>query len=146
MTTEEYKEQTDFIEAINGIIVNEDNKVLLVRRSSRRTFSPGKYNLIGGDILPGETPVQTFIRDAKEKLTLQINLKDVEFKGTQDTVYPNKTIRRYIFVYRLQNVNIITLNPKKYDEYNWYKATKIEKLNLTPGVKDVLTSIGYLGS
>ena len=55
-----------------AICIIKDGKVLL----SRRAIEPfkGGYDLIGGFIIPGETPEQAAIREAKEETGLDVKI------------------------------------------------------------------------
>lgn len=142
---EQGKEQEPtVIEAISGIFINEDNQILLVRRAPKRTYNAGTYDLIGGDILPGETPRQTLVRDVEGKLGVKLDEGVIETKGTKDIEAPNAVIKRHIFVFHIERDVPIDLDPKKYDSYGWYDKDQIEELNLTPGVREILTAAGFL--
>jgi 8-oxo-dGTP pyrophosphatase MutT (NUDIX family) len=132
------------IEAISGIFVNKNGKILLVRRNLKRTYNPGTCDLIGGDVPPGETPIQTLARDAEEKLGIKLSEETVETKGVKNIEAPNTIIRRHIFVCQISNKISIKIDPKKYDQYGWYDASQVEQLDLTPGVKEILISVGLL--
>lgn len=43
-------------EAIYGVFLNIRDEVLLFQRTWQRTFRRGKWDLMGGEIQPGETP------------------------------------------------------------------------------------------
>lgn len=141
---QEKEQEPTVIEVISGVFINEDNQILLVRRTPKRTYNPSTYDLIGGDILPRETPIQTLKRDAKGKLGIDLDKENIEEKGTKDIDAPNAIIRRHMFVCRISVSTPIELDSKKYDGWGWYDASQVEQLNLSPGVKDILIAIGFL--
>ena len=84
-------------EAISGIFMNaESGKVLLLRRNLQRTYSAGKWDLMGGDIKLGETPKETLEKDAKEKLN--VNVTSIEEKGEIMTKATDAFIKRHCFI------------------------------------------------
>lgn len=131
-------------EAICGIFINEKSKILLLKRAPTRTYNKNAYDLMGGDIVPGETPLQTFVKDAKEKLDIQLDQEKIEVCKVKNIHYPNQTVKTYLFTYRLNSETPIKLNPKKYQDYGWYNPSQIKQLNLSPKVRDVLIDVGFL--
>lgn len=144
MSKIEQEKQPIIIEAISGVLLDENGQVLLVRRNLKRTYNPGTYDLIGGDVPPGETPIQTLARDAEEKSGIKLSEETVETKGVKNIEAPNAIIRRHLFVCQIGNKISIKIDPKKYDQYGWYDASQVEQLDLTPGVKEILISVGLL--
>lgn len=144
MSNIEIEEEPRIIPAISVVVLNENNKILLVRRTPQRTYNPGAYDLIGGDILPGEIPIDTLKRDVKKKLGVEISETGVESRGTVDIRVPEGIIRRNLFICQIASETPITLDPKKYDKSDWYDAAQIEQLSLTPGVEEILITVGFL--
>jgi hypothetical protein len=127
-------------EAVCGVFVNEKGQVLLARRS----FGDNTHDLMGGNILPNETPIETLIRDAKGKLGVNLNKEDVEGKGISNIVYPNRTVKTHIFVCQLRSNTPIQLDLDKYSGWRWFYPIQIKKLLLHPKVGEVLVTIGLL--
>ena len=51
--------------------IREANKILLQKKSAGR-FGEGKWNAVGGKILPEETPLQGAIREVREETGLRV--------------------------------------------------------------------------
>ena len=49
------------------MIIERDNRVLLLRRGMTAPWMPGRWNLPGGNVERGETPEQGAIREAEEE-------------------------------------------------------------------------------
>lgn len=64
-------------EASVVIILNEDKKVLALRRSADSITYPGYWSFPGGGADPGEDPFECGIRECREETTLEIS--DLEF-------------------------------------------------------------------
>jgi 8-oxo-dGTP pyrophosphatase MutT (NUDIX family) len=131
-------------EAICGVFINEKGQILLAQRQAGRSFGKNEFDLMGGDILPDETPIETLLRDAKEKFGFQLNKEIIEVKNSKDVAYQNKTIRIYIFVYKLNSDTPVQLDAHKFQWYKWCCPEEIDQFTLTPKVKPVLTAIGLL--
>ena len=126
------------IEAISGLFIGHDNSLLLLQRNARRTYSPNQWDVMGGDMQPGETPEEVLHRDAQGKL----NIPQVEiFKATSIT-YPilsDLIMQRHIFVCSGDYSDIRT-NPKSYQSHGWFGVHEIPKMDLTQGAKAVYQS------
>ncbi|HHZ94235.1 MAG TPA: NUDIX domain-containing protein [Flavobacteriales bacterium] len=61
------------------VILDKDNKVLILRRAPGDYWGGDKWAYPGGKIETGETPEQAAIRETKEETTLTVsNLKEIE--------------------------------------------------------------------
>lgn len=129
--------------AICGILMNEKGEIFLAKRTAKRTFNPACFDLLGGDILEGETPRDTLIRDTKEKIGIELEKDKVQGKEVKDIVYPNDTWRTFIFVCNIKSQTQIALNPKKYSEWGWFTFEQVKQLKLSPKVLEVLTKMNF---
>jgi len=119
-------------EAISGIFMNaEGDKVLLFKRASWRTYSAGKFDLMGGDIHLDETPEETLRKEAKGKLN--INVEHIEEKGAILTRATDVVIKRHCFVCREGDYKKLKIITTKYDQSGWYNKNEIKGLKLAPG-------------
>lgn len=64
-----------FKSAVHIILIN-DNKILLQKRKGSKLW-PGYYALPAGHIDEGETQYDALVREAKEKLGIEINTNDI---------------------------------------------------------------------
>ncbi len=60
------------IRAIKAII-RKDNKILLIKKSAKVDIYPGRWDLPGGRLDPGETWCQGLAREVQEETGLKIN-------------------------------------------------------------------------
>jgi len=54
------------------VVLDEDNRVLLLKRSPSSRFAPEKWGFPGGKIEDGETPVAAAIRETKEETNIDV--------------------------------------------------------------------------
>lgn len=55
-----------------AVIIEQDGHVLLLQRGPTAPWMPNRWNLPGGIVEPGETPVQAAVREAEEETGLRI--------------------------------------------------------------------------
>lgn len=129
------------IESIYGIFL-KDECVLLLQRAPTRTFNRNKFDLMGGDIEPGHTPVEMLIKDALRKLN--IGARNIRYRDylivTEGVTEP---LRKHLFLAE-GDYSDIRVDLSKYSNFIWKKAEEIKSLDLCPGVEQALTQTGFL--
>ncbi len=73
----------------------KDNKVVVTKYKEKNKKS-GYYDIPGGKIEDGETPVQTAIREMKEETGL--NIKNLKYKGNMIIEYPSRIFDFDVFI------------------------------------------------
>jgi len=61
------------------IVVNEKNQILLQKRSYKRRSYPGKWGLMAGHVISGDTPKATAVRELKEEIGFVTQSKNLRF-------------------------------------------------------------------
>jgi 8-oxo-dGTP pyrophosphatase MutT (NUDIX family) len=61
----------EFIVALRGWVINNDNKILFTRRSLNKT-QPGKWEPTGGLLISGETSLEGIKRELSEEIGLTV--------------------------------------------------------------------------
>lgn len=130
------------IQAISGVFLDDPkDSVLLFSRTLKRTFNPGKLDVMGGDIKAGETPEEALRREAEEKLNI-VGLT-YEPKGTITQKEINAWVRRYVYLCK-GDYSSLTLDPKKYDEARWVRISHINPPALTSGARAALIHLDLI--
>ncbi len=132
------------VEAISAIFIQGDIEILLLHRTPGRTYNPDRWDLMGGDILPGESPTDTFCRDAVEKLNLRRGNVASLLSEPLRVREADADVLRHIFVISGADYSNIRLDPTKYDEFRWVGPGEIKPLKLATGVEPVLEAFGFL--
>ena len=124
-------------QTVSAVILDNEGRVLLLKRSSSRKAYPNKWNTISGTI-ENESPKEAILREISEELGSGCSLelleegkcyKDIQVEG-QWIVYP------FLFKYKSGG---ISLN-KEHSEYNWFRRDELKKLDLVPAaLKDLET-------
>ena len=103
-----------------------DGKFLVVHRRSKDDFQPGLYDLPGGEVEFGETPVEALLREVMEETKLKVKILTPTF------VYSNvqKEIRhQFWIIYKCEYLGgEICLDRNDHDEYKWVSIEEARKL------------------
>lgn len=118
-----------------AIIVNSDNKFLLLKRSDySKQWMPGKWALVGGAIEKGESPEQACKREVKEETGLEINkvIKTFNIQRNPDSI-------EHIFACRFNGDSFdVELNEENVS-YGWFSINEINFLDIVPNLIEYIT-------
>jgi 8-oxo-dGTP diphosphatase len=131
----EEKKKGDLKKNAVAIIVNSDNKILLLKRSNDpKQWMPSKWALVGGAIDKGETPEEAVKREIKEETGLEIN----KFINTF-TIKRHKDSIETMFACRYDgDPTDIKLNEEN-TNYGWYDIEEINYLEIVPHLMEYIT-------
>ena len=60
-------------------IINNENKILIQKRSEKKRLDPNVWAMTGGSVIFGEKSKETIVREAKEELDIDINPNELKF-------------------------------------------------------------------
>lgn len=127
------------IDANSGVFVNENKeKLLLVIRNKDRRINPGKPDLVGGNLLPGEIPEEVLIQDFADKLNIHSLTILESLVIISEEV--DATIRRHVFICT-GDYSSLKVDPKKYNRADWVDIDNIPYDNLTLHAQNVVRAI-----
>ncbi len=63
---------------VGVIIINEENEILLEKRSPTKKQSPNKWALCAGHIEAGDVPENAIIREIKEEIGIDVAIEELE--------------------------------------------------------------------
>jgi len=117
-----------------GTMFFKDKKLLIDKPRKRNT-----YQMIGGKVEDGETPLQAAIRECHEELGNNIKLDESLFKLVMDfdeiaTSDPNLKIHFYVFEYNGELEGKLTVS-EEIESFLWYE-TKMGKEILSNTLKN----------
>src|ERR1035437_9088416 len=118
-----------------AVIVDNDNKILLLKSGSNPKFwQPSKWGLVGGEIEKGETPKQTIEREITEETGLEIKKFIKTF-----TIQRNPDSIEHIFACRYDGEPTeIRLNEEN-SNYGWYDIDEMKFLDIVPHLIEYIT-------
>ncbi len=131
-TKKECHEKGLWHRAVNALIINNKDEILLQKRSANKKIWPNKWDVsFGGHVLAGEFGIQTVIREAKEELNLYITDNDIKYLVCAtainiDTNIINKQFNEYYLITKEIDLSKIKLQE---DEVSEVKFFTIEEIN-----------------
>jgi 8-oxo-dGTP pyrophosphatase MutT (NUDIX family) len=147
-------------EIVSAHIYSSDGKLLLARNThpAAGVVYGDCWKIPGGGVDPGETWLQTLIREVQEETGLDITSFEVEQVGDSMTGEAEKTLRETgervlakmkFFTYKVvldkpASQISITLDPHEFNEYKWFALTELKTLKLSPPSIELFTKLGFL--
>jgi 8-oxo-dGTP diphosphatase len=116
------------------IIFNEENKLLLVKRSEDDDWMGNKYALVGGGCNENEIPEETIIRETKEETNLTLKKPKLVYSTIEGNTF------LYVFVSKVSNSDKIKLNGE-HTGYVWVNSGEIEKYDTVPNLMDMVRKV-----
>ena len=116
-----------------AIIVNEDNKFLLLKRGDKAPWMPSKWSLIGGAVEKGETPEQACKRETKEETGLELK----EFVKTFSVQRRPESVE-HIFAVRHKGEDTEIELDEENTSYGWYDLAEIKFLDTVPNLVEYI--------
>lgn len=121
------------------LVFNDKDEVLLLTRSSHDEHAPGRLDLPGGSVEPGEDFVQAAARETFEEVGIEIPVNEFQlvYTGTGMSQNSRKMIHRMLFTARAhQHVVQLSL---EHTAYEWVPlAEAIDRFKhefYTPGMQ-----------
>lgn len=114
-----------FREIIHVLIFNDD-KLLIQKRSKNKTIFPNLYNLgVSGNVRSDESVFEAAKREVKEELNLDLNIEDL---NVAFTINFDKGFDDFFLLKKAINFNEIKLDTNEVDEVLWADIHEIKNL------------------
>ena len=114
------------INVVAAVIKDDNGKILITQRNLKKSQG-GLWEFPGGKIEPNETKEQAIIREIKEELTIDINVKD--YIDEKIFTYPEKDINLISLECSIINGNIELL---EHEDYRWVSSSELENFEFAP--------------
>ena len=113
------------------IILNEENKVLLVKRSQDDDWMANKYALVGGGVEENEIPEECIIRETKEETNLTLKKPKLVYSTIEGNTF------LYVYISKVSNSDKIKLNDE-HTGYVWLNSSEIENYDIVPNLMSMI--------
>jgi len=113
-----------------------DGAILLGHRHPGRRYYPDCWDLVGGHVEPGETPVDAVRRECLEELGVL-----VEDPRPVRLTFADPTVEMHAFVVTTWSGEPVNAAPDEHDEIRWFVAEELPGLALpdAAALPDVVT-------
>lgn len=115
-----------YISVVGVVIINENNEILLQKRSKFKKVNPGKWGICGGKVEIGETTLDAGIRETFEEIGIALNKDELKFLSTA------KNEKAYFTVYYVRkniDINKCKIQEDELDELRYFKIEELENLD-----------------
>jgi len=136
MNEAEKKKKEKPVKNACAIIVDKDNKILLLKRADiGEMWMPNKWALVGGGVEKGETPLQAVEREIKEETGLEIK----KFISSFNLQLNSTNSIEYMFVCRFEgDPTEVNLNQENI-RYGWFSTGEMDYLDTVPHLLEYIT-------
>ena len=124
---------TKIYNAVNLIIINKNNEVLLIKRNSNENVEPNKWCIPGGTV----EDLENFEEGVKREILEEVGTEIIEYKYFK-SYYANiiQPVRAVYFTGKI-NENNIKLNQEA-TEFKWFNKENINEINIAFNQKEIL--------
>ena len=107
------------------VVINENNEVLLEKRSSKKVSGAGKWGICAGKVDFGETTIDAAIREASEEIGIKFDKEKLKLLST-DLIKDG----RFSIYYIKENIPIdkYKIQESELEEVKYFKLDEIKNL------------------
>lgn len=114
-----------FVKVAAHVLIQKDNKYLVIKRSPNDVYKPNLWDTPGGIIKFGEKIIDALVRETKEESGLTVKVGNVIF--CNDFVNGNR--HQFDLVYLCEYIDgDVKLNLKEHTEFKWVDLEELESL------------------
>jgi len=126
---------------IAAVVVRQDGRVLLLKRSLARKSFPGKWNFVSG-VIEDETPRECALREVREELGTGFKTKLVREGVPLTDTQPEGSWEVHPFLFAH-----ISGEPRldgEHTEFLWTEKEKVAGMDTVPNITEDLKRLGLL--
>ena len=122
-------------------VVKYKDKILILKRHSKRSCSPDKWQPVSGYFKEKESAEGAVLREVKEETGLDGKIVKVGKVFENEDKWGTWITKPFLVEV---NSNKVKLDPKEHSEYKWIKPEEFSKLDCTNNIKKDLKAVGLL--
>lgn len=130
-----------FALSVKVLIRDGEGRCLLLKRSMSSKGNPGKWDLPGGKLDPGENLEQALLRETAEETGLTISLKRVV--GAAESEAPGRRVAYLVFEGHITSGQVHLSG--EHDDFTWVGLKDLEKMDIAPQFHPLLKAISREG-
>ena len=118
-------------------LIDDENKILIGKRPRGKTFE-NLWEFPGGKVKKNETIEQALIRETKEEINIDLSMNCIAPLSFSTYKSQNINIIIFLFISRKWYLEPIC---KFHTELKWVKANSLNKYNMPPANKPLVSSL-----
>lgn len=111
---------------VAAALVVRHGRVLLCHRSPARRWYPDVWDLAGGHVEAGESPVRALVRELREELGISI----AEPPGPELARFVTATVDMRVWLIEAWTGDLANTAPAEHDRIGWFEASELAGLHL----------------
>lgn len=119
---------------VRGIIKNDNDEILIVKRHPKSRTDPEMWELPGGKVESGEFFVDALVREIKEETNLNVKVGDF-CEAVQNDYMHKRTVQIMMYLEDIQGEVKIS---DEHIDWMWASLEKIKSLEISTSLKKVL--------
>ena len=114
-----------YISVVGVVIINENDEILLQKRSRFKRANPSKWGICGGKVDLGETPLEAGIRETLEEIGIFLNKEELKFLSMDTNEKSHFTV---YYVRKSIDINECKLQEEELEQVKYFKIEDLEDL------------------
>lgn len=119
---------------VRGVIKNNNEEILIVKRHPKSKTDPEMWELPGGKVEDGEYFTKALVREIKEEVNLDCKVGDL-CEAVQNDYSNKRTVQLYM---HLDNVNGDVKISEEHTEFMWASIDMLKSLEISTSLKKML--------
>ena len=115
-----------YISVVGVVIINDENEILLQKRSRYKRANPSKWGICGGKVDLGETPLDAGIRETFEEIGILLKKDEFKFLSMDTNEKAHFTV---YYVRKNVNINECKLQEEELEEVKYFKIEELQYLD-----------------
>lgn len=115
-----------YIPVVGVVIINNNNEILLQKRSRLKRANPRKWGICGGKVNLGETPLEAGIRETLEEIGIFLN------KEKMEVIRVSANGKAYYTIYYIREnlyINKCKLKKDEVEELRYFNIDELHNLD-----------------
>ncbi len=115
-----------YISVVGVVIINENDEILLQKRSRFKRANPNKWGICGGKVDLGEIPLDAGVRETLEEIGILLNKEELKFLSMDTNEKSHFTV---YYVRKNVDVNECKLQEEELEEVKYFKIEELKDLD-----------------
>lgn len=115
-----------YISVVGVVIINENDEILLQKRSRFKRSNPSKWGICGGKVDLGETPLEAGIRETFEEIGITLDKEKLKILKMDTN---NKTHFTVYYIRKNVDINECRLQEEELEEVKYFKIEELQDLD-----------------